>query len=123
MTLRLSRQSLVRYVAEGFARKFSGRDKAHGRIVVIENPELGFDLGPLLARVLGVNYIDGRGGGEIPSGRTVVSAHPNEIRGEKYIDLKGNFGDYLMESLTRGVDIRIEALKLSMQQLRRKQQY
>lgn len=117
MMLRLSRQSLVRYVTEGISRKFSGREKTRGRILVVENSELGFDLGPLLARVLRVPYVDARAGGELPAGRAVVSAANDQVGFDKLIDLRGNFGEYLLESLTRGVDIRIEALKLSMQQL------
>jgi hypothetical protein len=117
MMLRLSRQSLIRYVTEGISRKFSGGDKTRGRILVVENPELGFDLGPLLSSVLRVPYVDARGGGELPSGRAVVSGNDNKIGHDKLIDLRGSFGEYLLEGLTRGVDARIEALKLSMQQL------
>ncbi len=107
---------LMRFVREGIRRKLRGLDTGRSRILVVENPELGFELGPLLARVLGIPYYDSRKGSEIPGGRCVVSGSL-EIPHRRVVDLNGNFGEYLLEGMTRGVDIRIEALKISLQQL------
>jgi len=110
---------LLHYLRNGLVRKLSGAERGRGRILVVENSQLGFDLGPLLARVLNIPFFDARVDSPIPSGRAVVSTNDSSLPHQHLLNLKGSFGEFLLEEMTGGVDIRIEALKISMQQLAR----
>lgn len=110
---------LMRFVREGFTRKLLGRDEGDGRILVLENSELGFELGPLLARVLRIPHFYLKDS-TLPRGRAVISAvdtTKDKIAHQYLIDLHGNFGEHLLEEMTRGVDVPMEALKQAMQLL------